>query len=192
MSGKRYYRQQDSGRDIYSGASKTNHKRLWIIGGCVLAAVVVVCAVGAGIKMLGDPQVSSEEPGVEQTAERTTFPKGIVVEGIDLEGMTLEEATAAVKAVEPSLSTCNITLTSGDKSWTLTNSNFTYTYNTDEVLQEAFEYGKQAGEDLLSSLETQPKTYEITATPDTTNLKETLTTLTQEAVSYTHLRAHET
>lgn len=88
MSGKRYYRQQDSGRDIYSGASKTNHKRLWIIGGCVLAAVVVVCAVGAGIKMLGDPQVSSEEPGVEQTAERTTFPKGIVVEGIDLEGMT--------------------------------------------------------------------------------------------------------
>lgn len=180
MSGKRYYRQQDSGRDIYSGASKTNHKRLWIIGGCVLAAVVVVCAVGAGIKMLGDPQVSSEEPGVEQTAERTTFPKGIVVEGIDLEGMTLEEATAAVKAVEPSLSTCNITLTSGDKSWTLTNSNFTYTYNTDEVLQEAFEYGKQADEDLLSSLETQPKTYEITATPDTTNLKETLTTLTQE------------
>ena len=37
---------------------------------------------------------------MEQTAERTTFPKGIVVEGIDLEGMTLEEATAAVKAVE--------------------------------------------------------------------------------------------
>ena len=71
------------------------------------------------------------------------------------------------------MSTCNITLTSGDKSWTLTNSNFTYTYNTDEVLQEAFEYGKQADEDLLSSLETQPKTYEITATPDTTNLKET-------------------
>ena len=82
MSGKRYYRQQDSGRDIYSGASKTNHKRLWIIGGCVLAAVVVVCAVGAGIKMLGDPQVSSEEPGVEQTAERTTSRKGLWSRGL--------------------------------------------------------------------------------------------------------------
>ena len=75
MSGRRYYKRQDSGRDIYSGASKTNHKRLWIIGGCVLAAVVVVCAVGAGIKMLGDPQVSSEEPGRGTNGGAHHFPE---------------------------------------------------------------------------------------------------------------------
>lgn len=181
MGGRRYYRgQKDSGRDIYSGASHLDRKKWWIIGGCVLAAVLVICVIGAGIQMLGSPQDSSTEPGEGQITERTTFPKGIVVEGIDLNGMTLEEATAAVKAVEPSLAICDITLTYGEKSWALTGSDLSFTYNTDAVLQDAFGFVKQADAATLSDLETQPKSYEITATPDTTSLKETLTTLTQE------------
>ena len=70
--------------------------------------------------------------------------------------MTLEEATAAVKAVEPSLAICDITLTYGEKSWALTGSDLSFTYNTDAVLQEAFGFVKQADAATLSDLETQP------------------------------------
>ncbi len=180
MGGRYYKEQEDSGRDIYSGASNPNRKKLWIIGGCVLAAVLVVCLIGAGVKMLGSSEKISSQPGEEQMSERTTFPKGIVVEGIDLNGMTMDEAAAAVKALEPSLGVCDVTLTYGDKSFALTQSDLSFTYNTDDVLQEAFDYARLADAEVLSALEDQPKTYEITATPDASGLKEKLAALTQE------------
>lgn len=180
MGGRYYKEQEDSGRDIYSGASNPNRKKLWIIGGCVLAAVLVVCLIGAGVKMLGSSEKIPPQPGEEQMSERTTFPKGIVVEGIDLNGMTMEEADAAVKALEPSLGVCDVTLTYGDKSFALTQSDLSFTYNTDDVLQEAFDYARLADAEVLSALEDQPKTYEITATPDASGLKEKLAALTQE------------
>lgn len=181
--GSRHYK-EDSERDIYSGASRSNQKRWLIIGGCVVAAVVVVCLIGAGIKMLGGSEnIPSSQPGESQTVdESVTFPKGIAVGGVDLNGMTLEEAATAVKAAESSLGTCDITLTHGDKSWPLTSADLSFAYNTDEVLQEAFDYVKEADKSTLSTLESQPKTYEITATPDTSGLKEKLTALTQELV----------
>lgn len=187
MSGNRYRNKQDSGRDIYSGAPVGDKRKWWIIGGCVLAAVAIICLVGAGINLLHTGGTESQPESLPQSeAVSNTFYTGIVVEGVDLGSLTMEEAAAKLKDVEPTLGDdCNVTLHFDEKSWELTKDDLTFTYNTKEVLREAYDYVRSVEDEseraqLIAELETQPKTFSITAMPEVTGLKEKLTELTKE------------
>lgn len=187
MSGNRYRNQQDNEHEIFSGAPVGDKRKWWVIGGCVLAAVVIICLVGAGIGMLRTDGTESQPESLPQSQlADNTFYKGVVVEGVDLGGMTMEEAAAELKDVEQTLGAdCRVTMNYEGKSWELTKDDLTFTYDTEEVLREAYDYARSEEDEaervrMIAELETQPKTFSITASPEMAGLKEKLTELTKE------------
>lgn len=150
--------------DISSSAPRKKHTALWV----VLAVVLALGAVGAffGRQLYTDYQHQQE---VAAAIDTNTFYKGIVVQGIDLGGKTMEQAQAAVKELEPSLrGKYNITVKYEDKSWNLTQDDLSFTFNTDSVLKDAYDYARQGDREerynKVLALRSSPKTYEITNT----------------------------
>ena len=165
----------DMAKDLSSVSKKKKH----IILACVLSAAVLVLAAGAAIFFHFYSQ-SQETAKMNTTVDTTTFYKGIVVQGIDLGGKTMEQATAAVKALEPSLrDKYNITITYKDKSWKITEDDFAFAFDTDQVLKEAYAYARSGNNEerykLIDALTTTPKTYQVSHTMTYANLKTKLT-----------------
>lgn len=145
-------------------AQPKRHKALWI----VLAVVLVLCAAG-GIfgKQLYDK--FQHDQMVAAAINTDTFYKGIVVQGVDLGGKTMEQAKAEMTKLEPSLrEKYDITVKYKDKNWKITQDDFTFSFNTDAVLKEAYAYARTGDTATryaqVSELKTTPKTYQITNT----------------------------
>lgn len=105
------------------------------------------------------------------------FYNGIVVQGVELGGKTKEQATAEIAAIEPTLKgNVAINLTYGDKTYTVTQNELKYTYNSAEVLDRAYQTARvgklKARYDEVQSLATAPAEYPITCTLDETSVKE--------------------
>ncbi len=153
--------------DIFSGVPRNKHKN-HVAAGIIIAVVVVLFAVGGffGKQLYGQYQHQQE---VSAAIDVNTFYPGIVVQGIDLGGKTMEQAQADVKQLEPSLrDKYDITIKYQNKNWKLTEDDLVFSFDTDSVLKEAYSYGREGDREQryaqVTDLQSTPKTYQITNT----------------------------
>lgn len=141
----------------------------------VAAVVVLLGAVGFtfGQKMYAAYQHDRE---VSAAIDTQVFYPGIVVQGVDLGGKTIEEAKTALKGAEEALKgTYDVKVTYGGKSWQITQDTLGFSYNTDSILKEAYAYARTGDREQryrqVEALKTSPKTWSIAKTIDSTKLK---------------------
>lgn len=71
------------------------------------------------------------------------FGKNVTVQGVNVSGMTLSNAYKALSDAEKSVrDDINITVKNGKKSFNLTQDDFTYEYNTADVLIDAYHFSR--------------------------------------------------
>ncbi len=158
----------------------TRSQKLLRLGMGLLALLVV--AVAAVLLLTG----GKEDPTMtEYMNSNTRFLSGVVVEGVDVSGLQMEEAKPLVEqAVMQQLNSVSITLQHEDKSWTLTAADMNLTANTEELLTQAMGFGREGtlGEnaEAREQLE-QGKEFSAILTPDATALTNRLITIASEA-----------
>lgn len=139
---------------------------------CVVAVVVVAGAAGFLVwnqqKAEAEAAARAHEAEVAALIDTDTFYSGIVVDGIDLGGMTMDEARQAVEAVEAGArQSFTVTLTYEDQSFTVTQDDVDFSFDTDAVLEEAYQYGRDGDREeryqKVSALAETPVTFEISA-----------------------------
>ena len=152
-----------------SGKDPGSRKKKGIIIGSIVAAVVV--ALGVCGFLFGPGIVESLQRGgkIAEAIDTDKFYAGIVIQGVDVGGKTMEEAREELKAVEPTLRDhYEITLKYQDKTWPLTEDDMEFTYNTEEVLQEAYRYAREGSDEeryeMVEALKTTPKEFTIQPT----------------------------
>lgn len=161
------------------GAKARHHK--------AIVAVVAVVAVVAAV-FVGKPAYERycHEKAVSKAIDTDTFYSGIVVQGVDLGGKTMDQAE---KAVDKALSKTHydIKVTYGGKNWELTEKDITFSYDTENVLKDAYSYARSGDREerykLVTALGKKNKKYEITGTLDEKNLESKLKSIT-ESISY--------
>ncbi len=103
----------------------------------VSIAVVVAAALGvAGFCLFKNVNTVQAE---EEATKPFTFTDQTVISGIDVTGMTLEQAKQTLKKDVKKLNKpIEITIDLAGKTKKLNQDNFTYTYNVDQVVQQAY------------------------------------------------------
>lgn len=170
----------DTQQDIYSNSpgapanSGGPNKKIYI--GIGVACTVLIAAVIIAVVVLltggqAGPAVVSSMAGSGEYSElaalnTNTFYDGILIGGVGVGGMTKEEARKALEEKLPRTDKkYDVELAYGEKSWHITEENLTFTSNLDEVLDAAFEYGREgtAEERLeqVKALEKKPKDFEV-------------------------------
>ncbi len=86
----------------------------------------------------------------------------ITVNGVDIGGKTMDEAKKAMADIEQSLADgIKVHVKAADKDYNLTKDDFTYTFNTENILSQIKEHSEE------KSLNKEAKSYEITMKVDT-------------------------
>lgn len=148
-------------------------------GGRAIAIAAVAVAVCAGVVAVGFAHYSQErrhQNEVSAALDTGRFYPGISVQGVSLGGMTMQQAQQAVKPKEASAAgTYGITITYGDKKWTLTQKDMAFTYDTDAVLKKAYAVGRSGDREAryktVQELKEKPQNFTLTAVPDEAGLK---------------------
>ncbi len=110
----------------------------------IITSIVLAIAITAGV--LFATGVFSElfyhpEGSVVNDDGDFTYLSDMSVSGIDISGKTVSEAKQLIEAQSKKLiAPFNLTVTVADKTYSYTQDNFTYTFNTDEVLEKAKTY----------------------------------------------------
>ncbi len=115
---------------------------------CIIMASLLVC-LGAAWYIFGvvlrAPDLEPENPEIEIVP---TFCAGISVDGIDISGMTLEEASSALHKLHvASDETFKLELQLEDYTDTIEYPDITVSYNTNEILNEAIQFGNNGTEE---------------------------------------------
>lgn len=132
--------QYDTQKSPVSG--QTNKKKKWIIMISVFFSVLLIgggCIAGFLIYQAKEQEMIYNQE-VDQALANTTFYDGIFVEGVDLGGKTKEEAKRLLQDKERELrEEIDIKVTAQGQQFVLTQDDFTYSYNTDEILEQAYQ-----------------------------------------------------
>jgi vancomycin resistance protein YoaR len=142
----------------------------------VVVAAIVVC-VGVVTALLAKSKQDLEHKREMEAAVNTNkFYSGISVQGVDVSGMTMEEALKAVKEQEASaVGTYRIVITCGDKQWELTQTDMSFLFDTQDVLNKAYAIGRSGDLEtrykIVTELKTKPQKFSLTATLDEDALK---------------------
>ncbi len=136
----------------------------WAIGLIIGGSVAVV----GGLTFAGI-QLYNWITMMETSLAGDHFYEGVIVQGVDVSGMTKEEAKVALTALEPSLRPAiALDLSYADFTVHYNQDNFTFSYDTDAVLEEAYLVAREGQlweryDEQQALLET-PATFEVTAT----------------------------
>ncbi len=172
--------------DISSASQKHKAKKSVIITTVIIGAVLIGVAGGVFAKQLYKEYQHQKQ--VAAAIDTPVFYQGITVAGVDLSGKTMEQAKAAVSKVEPGLrDKYDIKITYQGQNWKLTEDDFTFNFNTDTVLKEAYAYGREGDREQryqqVNSLKTTPKTFSIAHTMNYDSLSAKLKEITK-GISY--------
>lgn len=148
------------------------------------AAVILTAGVAASSISLGmfksethEAFIATEQSGKELAAPQGIFLEGISVQGVDLGGQTMKAAKELLTVQESEMiPSMNYTLSCNDKLVYLTEDDFDFSFDTIQVLNEAYEYSEYMREILNSESRTtlkgsEQKDYPITMTFDTASIK---------------------
>lgn len=110
-----------------------------------LAAAALICVIIiVSIANSGGADAVADMDKLMQTGKR--FKAGVKLIGVDVSGMTPEEATGLVKnAAEKKLKTVAVTISSGENSWTLDSDAMGMGYDIADALADGLNFGR--GED---------------------------------------------
>ncbi len=153
-------------------AQRFRNKKFLILF-CVIAVVMVAAIAVTCVVLLNQHQEQQQQEHVQEVnkvLENTdTFFDGITVQGVDISGMTMEEATAAVTAVEASARpTIQLTMTYNGQNYVYDTDRFGFTYDTAQILEKAYAIGRTGTSeecyDAVQDLKENPVSYSITAT----------------------------
>ncbi len=170
------------------------------IAAVAAAIVCVLVVVGGALYLTGyaKPVIDFFKPKIEVTlADGTvevmtvddakaelatdTFYQGIIIDGVDVGGMTKDQATQAVTAVQPEAPvSLDISLALEGKSYPLDLSSLPLESNMTQVIDEAFNYGKigpdasdeavKINYNMYQQLKVQPVEYTTAYTVNTDSL----------------------
>lgn len=181
------YRENRAGpAHMEPGGTKKSKKGL-VAALCVLAVVIVAGTAGflvwSGQKAAAEEAAREREAEISALIDTDTFYHGIVVDGIDLGGMTMDEAREAVQSAESSArGDFAVTMTYGDQSFTVTQDDVDFSFDTDAVLEEAYQYGRDGDREeryqKVSALAETPVTFEVSADMESGALRSKLEELT--------------
>lgn len=135
--------------EIKPGEQKPKKKKTarYVVMG-VLGVVILLAASFFGILFFHPEVIPSIAPvtevkGTQAQAKDPVFAKGVQVGGIDVSGKTLKEATALIVVKEKDTApSFEVDVVNGDMTLTYTQDDFGYTYNTKEVIAQAYQYSK--------------------------------------------------
>ena len=134
---------------------------------------ILLCALCVGLIAWGVTALvrrpAQDVPDAKKTADYSnTFLPGVTVNGEELFGMTRDEAVTVLTNETAERLGVQVTLTYGDKTWTLTPSAIGAQVDVEEQVDAAFAYGKDlSGEELaqrVASLEGNPVDWPLTLT----------------------------
>ena len=110
-----------------------------------LAAAALICVIViVSVSNSGGADAVADMDKLMQTGKR--FKAGVKLIGVDVSGMTPEEATGLVKnAAEKKLKTVAVTISSGENSWTLDSAAMGIGYDIADALADGLNFGR--GED---------------------------------------------
>ena len=170
-------------------AGRTQNKKKKSKKGVIIAVVAVVVVIAAAAAVFGvmkwreRQEQEAYEAQVSAVLDVDTFYHGVVVNGIDLGGMTMDEAREALTAEEQSAEQpFSITLTYNDQSFTITQDDVDHSVDTDAVLETAYEYGRTGTREeryeQVTALEETPVEYTLSAEMGEASLRAALETMT--------------
>ena len=116
-------------------------------------------------------QMEQERIEYEAMTNSTVFAEGIVVDGVDISGMTMQQATSALQPVVQQLhASGKLQLTYGDALYSIDLSPIVTSNNLSSVLDEAFKLGKsgeyEALKTELADIKAKGRTFSLTASYD--------------------------
>lgn len=155
--------EQNMGRRRSSSGASGRGRKIFTIA----TVAVLVCTGGAVLgKQLYERH--QRELLVSSAIDTDAFYHGIVVQGTDLGGKTMQQAKEEMSSMEPSLrGKYEVTLSYGEKKWVLTQDDLAFSFDTDEVLKQAYAYARTGDREQryrqVTELKTKPKNYNITA-----------------------------
>ena len=104
------------------------------------------------------------------TGPDSTFSDNVYVNGKSLKDLTMDEAKTLMKSVEDDMaSQIKVDVKAGDKTYNYTKDDFKYSFDTEDVLNEAKAYSEEKG------IKTEDKNYEITMTVNDSTCKDLIT-----------------
>ena len=150
---------------------KKKGKKIFILGGVAAVIVLLCCSFFAALALTPDTVPAAapipDVKGATQTdANEFVFAKGVSVSGIDIGGKNLKEAKALIKLKEGDFKeefTLNVNYGDG-KKLSFTQDDFSYSFNTDEVFEQAVQYSR----DVSTAI--QQGTLDQLAPPDAHNV----------------------
>lgn len=114
-----------------------------VLGLVILLTASFFCTLFFNPEVIPSIAPVTEVKGAVPEVKETVFAKGVQVGGIDVSGKTLKQATALIivkeKDAAPEFS---LDIVNGDMTLTYTQDDFNYTYNTKEVIAQAYQYSK--------------------------------------------------
>ena len=130
-------------RSTTGGKRKKNQRRKNLLKVLLAAAVCLVCVIGL-IWLLNRESANNIPTDIEAIMNtKKTFRDGVKLIGVDVSGMTPEEATGLVKyAAEKKLEKVAITVTMEDASWTFGASDLGMDYDLAEMFADGLAYGR--------------------------------------------------
>ena len=126
---------------------KKNARRLlrWV---ALIAGVLVCVIIIIAISNNNGAEAVADMDKLMQTSKR--FKDGVRLIGVDVSGMTPEEATGLVKnAAEKKLKTVAITVSSGENSWTFDYEALGMTYDIADALADGLNFGRGADDETV-------------------------------------------
>lgn len=154
---------QNTGRRHSSPGAPGRSRKIFTIA----TVAVLLCTGGAVLgKQLFERR--RHELLVSSVIDTDTFYHGIVVQGADLGGKTMQQVKEEIASMEPSLrGKYEITLSYGEKKWVLTQDDLAFTFDSDEVLKQAYAYARTGDREQryrqVTELKTKPKNYSVMA-----------------------------
>ncbi len=114
-----------------------------------LLALVLVCVIIiVAISNNSGADAVADMDKLMQSGKR--FKAGVKLIGVDVSGMTPEEATGLVKnAAEKKLKSVAVTVNCGDTSWTLDSSAMGMSYDITSALADGLNYGRSQNDDAV-------------------------------------------
>lgn len=162
--------------------------------GIVFVVIIALVAVGVGVG------VTAHRMKIKKMLDAInveTFYDGISVNKVALDGLTKEEASKKLSSdIDDALKTKIISISDGDKKWTVTYGDFDGKYNIDDTLLAAYNYGRTGTTEerykMVTDLKSSGKDFEAQYTYDKSKieskLKEIDSQLTVDAVDSTMKR----
>lgn len=164
--------------------SKNKRSNKLLIGAVatVLGLIVViggVCVIATGTNKPQNSLEPTTQPITDDSGnvfgDDYIFADGISIGGVDVSGKTLAQVRAVAEQVKlDSRTPIDLSVTANGKTAKLTQNDFAYTYNTDEVITLAANYS------VNSNGTAEKKNFEITATLDISSIDTTVDKIAQK------------